>query len=560
MKKKTIVILGILFLLMPLHVKAATTPALSCGTTTLKPGASTNCTLSITTQEKISSINAKLVAGSNLEITTVTPASGWWGDANDKNIAYITDNNKTGTFNIATFQVKANASLTAGASTSVTANSISLYNDSFSQTSITTTTISKSIKITSTINTLKSLTVSGTSFSFNPNTTTYNLTSSSSTATISAQATSTSAKVTGTGTKNLAYGKNTYKINVTSESGSTKTYTINITRNDSRSSNNNLASLSVSGGTIKFSSSTTSYSLTVPSTQTSTTIKATLASSKASFTSGYGPRTVNLHEGNNAISIQVKAENGSKKTYTINITRKSDTKTNKDKEKPKDTNANDNTLKALTLSNGAIDFKSDVTSYNVTLPHAIEQVNIYAEATSKKSSVTGTGKKTLKVGSNTFSIVVTPASGQSKTYTLNITREKKTDTELDNDNYLENLTIKDHEIQFDKNKTDYEVTLKSGETILEINAERSSVEANVIIEGNEDLKDGSVIKITVTSASGNNRIYTITTKEEKTTKKDTNTKQSNNADTTFILAASVFAVGALVLVIALINRKIKLSK
>ena len=193
----------------------------------------------------------------------------------------------------------------------------------------------------------------------------------------------------------------------------------------------------------------------------------------------------------------------------------------------------------------------------MTLPHAIEQVNIYAEATSSKAKVTGTGKKTLKVGVNTFNIIVTSASGSSKTYTLNITREKKTDTELDNDNYLESLTIKDHEIQFDKNKTDYEVTLNSGETTLEINAERSSAEANINIEGNENLKDGSVIKITITSASGSNRIYTITTKESKETPK---AEKKEKIDKTLIIAIAIFSAGGLIFIIALINRKRKLSK
>ena len=238
-------------------------------------------------------------------------------DKNDPNIAYITDNNKTGTFNIATFQIKAN-NITEGASTSITANNISIYNASFEQASMTSSSVSTTIKIPSTINTLKSLTVSGNSFTFNANTTTYNLSTSSSSVTISAQATSSKSTITGTGAKSLGYGKNTYKVVVKSESGSSKTYTINITRADGRSSNNNLASLSVTGGAINFSSSTMTYSLTVPSTQTSTTIKATLSDSKASFVSGYGPRTVNLNSGNNAVQVKVKAENDTTKTYTIN--------------------------------------------------------------------------------------------------------------------------------------------------------------------------------------------------------------------------------------------------
>ena len=88
-----------------------------------------------------------------------------------------------------------------------------------------------------------------------------------------------------------------------------------------KSSVNTLSSLSVSGQAIspKFDKNTLNYSVTVPNNVTNVTINATATDAKATV-SGKGSK--NLSEGSNKFSIVVTAENGSKKTYTINITRK----------------------------------------------------------------------------------------------------------------------------------------------------------------------------------------------------------------------------------------------
>lgn len=91
--------------------------------------------------------------------------------------------------------------------------------------------------------------------------------------------------------------------------------------NSSKSSNNNLSSLSISDYSIspKFSSNTKSYSLTVPNDVTSVKVNAKASHDKAKI-SGTGNRK--LEEGTNKLDITVTAENGNKKTYTINVTRK----------------------------------------------------------------------------------------------------------------------------------------------------------------------------------------------------------------------------------------------
>lgn len=87
----------------------------------------------------------------------------------------------------------------------------------------------------------------------------------------------------------------------------------------SYSKNNNLKSLSVSGGELnpKFDKNTTTYSIELPPETTKTTIKGAVADNSASV-SGLGNKT--LKEGANKFKVVVTAENGSTKTYTLNIT------------------------------------------------------------------------------------------------------------------------------------------------------------------------------------------------------------------------------------------------
>lgn len=85
------------------------------------------------------------------------------------------------------------------------------------------------------------------------------------------------------------------------------------------SSDNNLSSLEVEGFELSptFNKSTLEYSVTVLPTTTSVNIKAKTSDSKASVK---GTGNVNVVEGTNSVSVVVTAENGTAKTYILNIT------------------------------------------------------------------------------------------------------------------------------------------------------------------------------------------------------------------------------------------------
>lgn len=95
---------------------------------------------------------------------------------------------------------------------------------------------------------------------------------------------------------------------------------VTINAKPTASGNNNLSSLSISPGTLSpgFSAGTTSYSASVSNSTTSVAVSATAADGKARV-AVWG--NTGLSVGNNTVTVQVTAENGSKKTYTITVNR-----------------------------------------------------------------------------------------------------------------------------------------------------------------------------------------------------------------------------------------------
>ena len=303
---------------------------------------------------------------------------------------------------------------------------------------------------------------------------------------------------------------------------SEKTYTITITRPDNRSTNNNLKSLTSNQGAINFNKNTTSYNLNVDSNVSSITLNATLEDTKASFVKGYGPRTVNLNYGNNAIQIRVLAENATVKIYTINVNRK-------------DNRSSNNYLKDITLSNGSIVFNKDVLNYNTTVYYDITKINVVATPEDAKSKVV-VNSPNLNVGNNVITINVTSENGQVRTYKIVVNR-LSADQKMSDNNNISSIKVLGHEVDFKTDTLEYELNIKDEYALVfEINLE--DPKASYKIEGNEDLKDGSVIKVVSTSESGQTKEYKFNVSKE-----DKKEPQSNNSMMNIIFASGGFLLG-----------------
>lgn len=347
------------------------------------------------------------------------------------------------------------------------------------------------IRIISDENRLSSLSISGASIPFNSDTLSYNVTINSPSSTISATPLDSHSKMSGNiGNVSLNYGVTTFNINVTSESGKTRTYTINVNRPDNRSKNNNLSSLSVNIGNINFNKNTTSYNLETK--ESNITISAKAEDSKSTI-SGIG--THSLSVGLNRFDVIVKAENGSEKIYTLNITRMEQSNTN-------------NNLSSLIVTNTNLVFDKNVTTYNLVSNASTIYISAARESTT--STISGDiGKKNLKVGINKFVIKVTAQNGSVKKYTLNITRKQG----KSNNNYLKSLTLSSGNISFKKTTTTYNVNVDKNVESITIKAElddsKSSFENDF---GPRDINlalGNNTIYLKVRSETGNVRTYIL---------------------------------------------------
>ena len=106
----------------------------------------------------------------------------------------------------------------------------------------------------------------------------------------------------------ISLSSNSKKINIITQAELEASY----------SKNNNLASLGVEGFTLtpEFNANTLEYSVIVPEDTKNVNLTGTVQDKKASI-NGVGVQQVN--QGNNKFLVAVKAENGSEKTYTINV-------------------------------------------------------------------------------------------------------------------------------------------------------------------------------------------------------------------------------------------------
>ena len=332
-------------------------------------------------------------------------------------------------------------------------------------------------------------------------------------------------------TVNLNYGENTIQIKVKGfvlQEATESTYTIKITRTKpsgtggatvSKSSVNTLSNITLSNGTLspKFNSNTNVYNVEVENDVDVLTVGATLTDNKSSFVNSYGPRNVHLNEGENNVYLKVKSEAGSVRVYRLIITRK---KANNVEPAPEPNPTPDPTpeptpevskalLSSLKLSEGKIDFESNVFDYNVTVGYDVTNVVATVELENDTDTVDIKGGESLEVGANELTITVTSSDGSvSNVYTIYIIK-KEADTDISGNSLLKSLVINGHAINFDPNVNEYNITIKKNETDVGIECVPDDSNASVTIEGNANLTTGSQIKIRVTAENGNYTDYLI---------------------------------------------------
>lgn len=192
-----------------------------------------------------------------------------------------------------------------------------------------------------------------------------------------------------------------------------KTYTIKVNVTEPKSANNNLSSLKVTPGNINFKPGDTNYTVVVENDVDEVKITAKASSDDAKVT-GTGTKKLAVYD--NEFKVVVTAENGSKKTYTINVKRKD--KDGNDHKLSTNANLSDLTIEGYDF---AFDNNKDIFYYDVD--KNTEELKINAIPSDKNATVIITGAENIGAGENTINVTVTAEAGNKKTYKLIVTRD-----------------------------------------------------------------------------------------------------------------------------------------
>ncbi|UZQ50261.1 cadherin-like beta sandwich domain-containing protein [Clostridium kluyveri] len=307
---------------------------------------------------------------------------------------------------------------------------------------------------------------------------------------------------------NLNVGENTISILVTAQDGTTKTYTIIVTR---ASNDASLSSLTLSSGTLspEFTGSTTGYTAIVGNEVTNIIVTPTVNETHAAVTvnENQASQAVNLNVGENTINVVVTAQDGTTKTYTITVTR---------------AKSNDASLSNLTLSNGTLNaaFTGATTSYTANVGNEVTSITLTPTANEANAAVTVNGSPVsqavnLNVGANTINVVVTAQDGTTtKTYTITVTRAAS------NDAALKSLTLSSGTLspEFTGTTTSYTAAVGNGVTSITVTPTANEANAAVTVNGNPvsqavNLNVGdNTITVAVAAQDGTKKTYTITVK------------------------------------------------
>ncbi len=356
---------------------------------------------------------------------------------------------------------------------------------------------------------------------------------------------------TASGSIGLKEGNNFVNVVVTALDGTAKTYSITVNRATAPvtetptptpptaqlSDNNSLSGLSLSDGTLSpaFDAGTVNYTASVANAVSSIIFTPAVAESHAAVkvklngilvSSQVTPAAISPAVGSNAVTVEVTAQNGAVKTYTITVTRAA----------PHALSSNAN-LSSLVLNTGTLSpaFTPATTSYavsyvtsvsSIVVTPAVEESNAAVKVRKNNAIVADEATPTainLDAGDNTITVEVTAQDGTVKTYTITATREHAlTGLEVYRDEYsqtnlLNGFDADQHSYTLNGNLNDTGVYVKAAAidpdtAVIAINGTNVTSGGGRTVTLDKDVNNAPVtttITITVT-LGGITETYTVT--------------------------------------------------
>lgn len=209
-------------------------------------------------------------------------------------------------------------------------------------------------------------------------------------------------KTSSNNTTNRTTSNNTTATNTSNTTNSTNTSNTTAT---TKSSNANLSNLGIKPHDFSgFKATTTSYKVVVPESTQTIEVYAKAQDTKAKVT-GTGKKT--LESGNNKVDVVVTAEDGTEKTYTINIVR--------GEQQGEYTENSGNGLLELRIGNSDLspEFKTNVYEYTAKYIGEDAKLEIEAKPTDEDYIVEVIGNENLQEGENTITILVSEKTGDN---------------------------------------------------------------------------------------------------------------------------------------------------
>ena len=203
-----------------------------------------------------------------------------------------------------------------------------------------------------------------------------------------------------------------------------------------KSSNNYLKNLSIENYEItpKFDKQIINYEVEKEVVENTIEVKAEADDEKATV-SGIG--NITLNSGENIITIDVTAENGTVRSYYIKVVKAI-------KEKLRLSNislvamSNEKDVNNIELNPS---FDSEIFTYNCSVANYIEKINIEAKSNEENSNIEIVGNDNLKEGLNEILITVKTSDNEEIVYKINVNKEKKEEIELKEDNQNKKIVI-----------------------------------------------------------------------------------------------------------------------
>lgn len=269
------------------------------------------------------------------------------------------------------------------------------------------------------------------------------------------------------------------------------------------SDNNKLSSLSIENGVFdqEFNPDVMEYTATVSYDSQSVVIHSALQNNFARYQEGYSNEmTIPFTENTKDAMIRVVSQRGNERLYIIHLKRA---------EKVVSSNSY---LSKLIPSVGYLDFKSNQFEYQITIPYNISEVTFLALPQDVNASVEIQGIGNLQVGKNEVFILVTAVNGEVSTYKVVIERleqNEQTDNTLSSNNKLKDLIINGKKLKTKDGIFEYTYNVNDLSS-LDIQVNLADSDAKYVIQGMENIQDGSELSIVVTAPNGENQEYKLT--------------------------------------------------